>query len=215
MPGAAVAAVVFLHGYAMDGSELAPLAAAMRAPAALYFPRAPLKAESSGYCWWPIDEERRSVALASGPRDLCDEYPVHRAFARAHLMKVVSEVRSRHADLPLLLAGFSQGGMLALDTVLHETLCVDGLILMSTSRIAIEDWKPRLDRLRNLPVLLSHGTLDADLSIKAGESLRDLLHSAGARVNWLPFEGGHEIPFTVWRQIKRMIGDLARLPAAH
>jgi phospholipase/carboxylesterase len=202
-----VAVVVFLHGYAMDGSELAPLAAAMRAPAVLYFPRAPLKAAPTGCCWWPIDHERRSAAVALGPRDLQDEYPPHRPVARSEIARIIRYVRSRHTDLPLLMAGFSQGGMLAMDAILHEDIKVDGLILLSTSRIAIDDWRPRMSRLRGLPTLVSHGTADPDLSIRAGEELRDLLLEAGAEVTWIAFEGGHEIPLTVWRQIKRIIGD--------
>jgi phospholipase/carboxylesterase len=216
VPSATVeAAIILLHGYAMDVEDIAPLAVAMRLPAALYFPRGLLDATPRGRSWWALDEERRSTALALGPRDLSNEYPPSREIARHALLGAIEAVRQRHPSVPLILAGFSQGGMLACDTLLHETAQVAGLILMSTSRIAIDDWQPRLHRLRKLPVLISHGRNDPDLSLQAGEQLRDSLMAAGADVTWFAFDGGHEIPLTVWRQFKRMVTHVARRQNAY
>jgi phospholipase/carboxylesterase len=204
-PGNPGAVVVFMHGYTMDTQHLTPMACALGLPAVLYFPRGLHATHGGGRSWWPVDEQRRNAALARGPRDLWDEYPAGRDAARAALLAVARHAQARHPGLPLLLAGFSQGAMLACDTFLQEDLDVRALVLLSSSCIASDEWRPRLQRLRGLPALVAHGTGDPDLAFAAGERLRDLLLEGGANVTWLPFDGGHEIPFTVWRSVKRLV----------
>jgi len=204
------AVLILLHGYAMDAEHLAPLASAMGLPATLYFPRGLLPTPIGGRSWWPLDEERRQASIAQGPRDLADEHPVSRAAARAALLAVAKFTGQQHPGLPLMLVGFSQGGMLAADTLLQEDLPAQGLMLLSSSRIAFDEWQPRLGRIRGLPVLVAHGTQDPDLAFKAGEALRDVMQASGADVTWVPFEGGHEIPLTVWRSVKRLVLQIAR-----
>jgi phospholipase/carboxylesterase len=203
-------AMVLAHGYAMDAGQLAPLASAMGLPATLYFPHAPLQLPTGGRSWWPLDEHERSASLAQGPRDLCDAHPVGREQARQALLSVLRHAAASHPGLPLVLAGFSQGGMLACDTLLLEGAQVQGLILLSASRIAIDEWHPRLQRFRDLPVLVAHGTRDQDLALSAGEALRDALQAAGAEVTWVCFEGGHETPITVWRSAKCLMLQIAQ-----
>jgi predicted esterase len=75
-----------------------------------------------------------------------------------------------------LLAGFSQGGMLALDYLLQTgDPRVSGLAVFSASRIALAEWLPLQHRLAGMPVLLAHGRQDTHLSFEAGEALHALL----------------------------------------
>jgi predicted esterase len=202
------AVLVLLHGYAMDTIDLEHLAAAMGLPAMIYLPRGPINLKQ-GRSWWPVDVVHRSWQLAQGPRDLYLEHPPGRDEARVLVRNLTASLRARHPGLPLVVAGFSQGGMLACDTALFEDLAPDGLALLSASRIAWDEWQPRMQRLRNVPVLVTHGREDKDLAFQAGERLRDALEGGGARVTWHAFEGQHEIPLTVWRQLRRMILMLA------
>jgi phospholipase/carboxylesterase len=197
--------VVVLHGRAMRAGDLAPFANSIGVPARFVFPQATLPLPGGGFSWWPIDEERRIEALQAGPRDLAEAHPDGRASARAGLTKVLREARLRAPDAHLALVGFSQGGMLAVDTLLHEPIEVDALALFSSSCIALDEWRARLARLRGLPVLVTHGRADSDLAFSAGERLRDELLSARADVQWLAFDGGHEIPLQVWRQLRKML----------
>ena len=104
--------------------------------------------------------------------------------------------------------------MLACDWVLHATNRIDGLILLSASRLDFYNWLPLQERLRRLPVFVSHGREDTDLAFSAGEQLMAFLVSAGASVTWTPFDGGHEIPFLVWRELRRFLrGSSRRLTA--
>jgi phospholipase/carboxylesterase len=52
---------------------------------------------------------------------------------------------------------------------------------------------------------MSHGEADPDLAFSTGEALRDVLAAAGASVEWVPFEQGHEIPLLVWRRLRKFL----------
>lgn len=198
----ATTVVVVLHGREMSGSDLAPFAHSLNVPAYFVFPDAPL-AVARGRTWWPVDSEARLRRLSKGPMDLLAMDPPGRAEARGQLDALLGQFGSRRR----ILVGFSQGGMLAMDFVLHGGR-VDALALLSSTRIAFADWQSRLPVLAGLPVLLAHGRADAELSFAAGEGLRDAASAGGADVTWLPFEGGHEIPLVVWRGLRHFLQRL-------
>jgi phospholipase/carboxylesterase len=203
--GVGQAVLVLLHGHAMEPEDLAPLAAAMGLPATLYLPRGVEAASPTGRAWWPVDAARRATQLAHGARDLHEEYPPGRGALRERFAGLADALARRHPGLPTVLAGFSQGGMLATDLVLHGVLRPSALALLSTSCVASAEWPSRAGSLRGLPVLVAHGRHDPDLAITAGQRLRDRLAEAGAIVSWLPFEGGHIIPLPVWRALRRVV----------
>ena len=200
--------VVVLHGHAMRASDLAPFARSIGVRGRFVFPQAPFPAAAGGYSWWPIDEEQRVETLRGGARDLAGAYPQGRQEARAALVELLLEVRLRASDARCALVGFSQGGMLACETLLYEQVRVDALALLSSSCIALDEWRPRLPRLQGTPVLVTHGRSDTDLALSAGERLRDELIAADANVQWLAFDGGHEIPLQVWRQLRKMLNTI-------
>jgi len=207
-PSKARAQVVLLHGYDMRPEDLEPFSHSLNMPAVFYFPRGPGALESGNRCWWPIDQERRTMQLRAGARDLFQESPAGRSAAREALCNCLDAVRAQAPHLPLVLGGFSQGGMLASDTVLCSRQPVDGLVMLSSSRIAYDEWLTNSAKLSELPVMVSHGTQDPDLAYSAGEALRDFYRNSGAVVTWQPFDGGHEIPLVVWRALRRFIVEL-------
>jgi phospholipase/carboxylesterase len=202
--------LVLLHGYAMRPADLAPFAHSLGVPAFFLFPQGLLSSPGGGFAWWGVDEEAREAAIAAGARDLTNEYPQGLAAARLQLGRFVDAVATDYGPLRLVIGGFSQGGMLALDWVLRGARPADGLILLSSSRLASEDWLPQRNRLQNLPIFVSHGTKDADLAYAAGEHLRDFVLESEARLTWVPFEGGHEIPLIVWRALRKFLGPLLK-----
>ena len=201
-PGASVAVVV-LHGREMCGADLSPFAAALAKDAYWLFPDAPLAA-GRARTWWPIDSEQRIRALHAGPMELSMMDPPGRADARAALDAIMQPLAQ-----PVVLAVFSQGGMLAMDYVLHGGKRPAALALLSTTRIAIADWTERAAALRDLPILVAHGTGDPELAFHAGELLRDFAIEHGAHVTWLAFDGGHQLPFVVWRALKRLAASVS------
>lgn len=194
--------VVMLHGRDMSGSDLAPFAHSLGVSAYFVFPDAPLPC-ARGRSWWPVESEARLRRLNEGATDLRAMDPPGRAGARDRLDALLRQFASRR----LVLVGFSQGGMLAMDYVLHGGR-VDGLVLLSSTRIAFDDWQPRLSRLAGLPVLVAHGREDDELAFAAGEGLRDAAMAGGADVTWLPFDGGHGLPLVVWRALRKFLQQL-------
>lgn len=201
--------VLLLHGLGGHPDPLRPFASALAPQAVVQVPAGPVLQADGNRAWWPVDQARRQARLAQGPVDLAQRDPDGRDAAHAVLAQALADARRAHPGLPVVLAGYSQGGMLALDHVLTQPgPRVDGLALLSASRIALPTWLPRLHRLAGLPVLVAHGRQDADLSFAAGEGLRDLVQAGGARVRWLPFDGGHELPMVVWRALRRLVAEV-------
>jgi phospholipase/carboxylesterase len=220
--GAARIVVVLLHGFAMEPADLSPFAHSLAVPGAFLFPRAPLAATvepgvQRGRAWWHIDPVARAAALARGPRDFAGEHPDGLPAARATLGRFLDEVGATGGGLagrPLVLGGFSQGGMLACDTFLRAPRPLAGLALLSASRIAFDEWPPLLAAWGRAPfpyppVFASHGRADTDLAFTAGRALQDCLAAAGAAVTWVPFDQGHEIPLLVWRHFRKQLLALA------
>ena len=211
-PPEAALHVVLLHGFGAPGDDLVPLAGELgRAvpgepppPSACYvFPEAPLElggAYGDARAWWLLDLERLEDELRRGvPRDRRDEVPDGLPEARTHVLRLLEQLEARFATptTRLVLGGFSQGAMLALDVALHLERPPAGLLLMSGTLLNQAEWTPRFASLRDVPVLLSHGRADALLPYGIAEVLRDRLRAAGVDVQWHPFVGGHEIPRAV------------------
>lgn len=199
-PSAPIAAIV-LHGREMCGADLSPFAVTLANDAYWLFPDAPIAA-GRARTWWPIDSEERVREIDSGPMELSTMDPPGRPEARAVLDSIASSLAQ-----PFVLAGFSQGGMLAMDYVLHGGRRPAALALLSTTRIALAEWTAcaATGVLSGLPILVTHGTADTELAFAAGEQLRDFAAANGAIVQWLPFDGGHQLPFVVWRALRKLI----------
>jgi len=206
-PGAPLL-LVLMHGYAMRPSDLSPFAHSLGVRAFFLFPQGTLTSPMGGHAWWSVDLDARAANLSVGPRDLANEYPRGLADARRQLEQFLDAVTTEFRPQRLVIGGFSQGAMLALDTVLRGSKTVDGLVLLSASRLATRDWEPCRERLQQLPVFVSHGAADQDLAFSAGERLRDFVLESDARVTWVPFETGHEIPLVVWRGLRKFLSAL-------
>lgn len=209
--------IVFLHGMDMQPSDLTPFAHSLAIPGVSYaFPEAPLATSARGRSWWPRLACETQVP-GQAARDLWQEYPEGREETRAMLAEAIEALRAESSQ-PLMLAGFSQGGMLACDMVLMQDITVAGLALMSSSCIAFAEWNARRERVDGVPSFVSHGRNDADLSFEAGQRLARFLSSSGSPVTCIPFEGGHEIPFIVWKRFKQFVQGALRAaqpPAGH
>ena len=194
----------------MTPAQLAPILQALKLPALIALPSGPVERDGGHRAWWPVDDALRAARLKAGPADLHDSHPPGRERARDAVHATAQALRQRVPGLPLIVAGFSQGAMLALDCVLQTPpLTVAALALWSASRLAFTEWVPALHRLRGVRVDLLHGRADANLGIAAGQSLRDALVAGAADVRWSPFDGGHEIPLQAWVGLRRLVREVA------
>ncbi|MGQ0809894.1 MAG: alpha/beta hydrolase [Nitrospiraceae bacterium] len=210
--------VLLLHGFGAPGDDLVSLADGLDVPIGtrFLFPEGPLSLNLGGgdsRAWWLVDMARIQTDRAAGrPRDLSSELPKGLAPARERVLALLDDAQRRlGANLKTtVLGGFSQGAMLACDVALRTSFPFAGLVLLSGTLMAKQEWQPLMPKRKNLPVLQSHGTQDEILSFVMAERLRDLLTQSGLVVDWVGFRGGHEIPDLVLNRLGAFIRATVR-----
>src|SRR5688572_6883491 len=172
--GAPQLAVIWLHGLGADGHDFEPIVPelGLRFPARFVFPHAPVRRVTINEgmpmrAWYDI--------LGWGSHVRQDGEGI-RASAAAIQQLVDRELdRGMTADR-VVLAGFSQGGAIALHVALRERRALAGVIALSTylpvaSTLAAEGSAANA----GIPIFMAHGTADAVVPLAFGESSRAML----------------------------------------
>jgi len=201
--------VLLLHGFGAPGDDLVSLADILNVPTGtrLLFPQGPLSLSfgpRDARAWWPIDMARIAADQAAGRvRDLSQDIPKGLTPARETILTFLKEVEQKFDADPrkTVLGGFSQGAMLSCDVMLKTAQPYAGLIQLSGTLLATQEWTPLLQKRKGLPVFQSHGMQDELLPYVGAERLRDTLTHAGLSVEWHSFRGGHEIPRAVLQRL--------------
>ena len=212
--------VVLLHGFGAPGNDLVPLADVLDAPTGtrFVFPEGPLTLSfgpRDARAWWLIDMARIAQDHAAGRvRDLSNEIPQGLAPARETMLAFLKEVeRLLDADPhKTVLGGFSQGAMLTCDAMLHTDRPYAGLVQLSGTLLALQEWGPLLQKRKGLPVFQSHGVQDEILPDIGASRLRDALSQSGLAVEWHRFRGGHEIPEPVLQRLSVFLRKVLTTP---
>lgn len=209
--GSGPVTMVLLHGFGAPGDDLVALAQFMRAPNTRFvFPAAPIELGGlygDSRAWWHLDLAKLESDLRTGAiRDRRNEVPDGLESARNKVSALLDELAVDNDKL--ILGGFSQGAMLSLDVALHRDKAPAALALMSGTLLAESVWEAKFAKLSGVPVVMSHGMADPLLPFAISEYLRDRLVTAGAKVTWVPFRGGHEIPPPVLEAVTKLRTDL-------
>ncbi|GMV49114.1 MAG: hypothetical protein L6Q38_09165 [Nitrospira sp.] len=210
--------LVLLHGFGAPGDDLVPLGEYLDVPAGtrFVFPEAPLPIPmgfGESRAWWMIDMARLQADRAAGKiRDLSGEIPRGLPEARARVSSLLDDLHKTFGADPArtFLGGFSQGAMLSCDALLQSARSYAGLIQLSGTLVAKQEWGPLLAKRKGLPLFQSHGTQDPILTYAMAERLRDEFLQAGLKVEWHPFRGGHELPEPVLRQLGLFVTNVLR-----
>lgn len=211
---------VFCHGFGAPGDDLVGIAQELLsendsdAALQLIFPAAPLSLDDQGMpgarAWWMLSIARLIAAMESGQfEQIREEVPEGIDEARASLTQAIEIAldRVKLTERNLLVGGFSQGAMLAMDVAcrgLKEPPAA--LCLYSGALICERYWKESVARLSNCRIVQSHGRQDPILPFTTGAWLRDLLLDAQCKVDFIDFNGPHTIPMAA---IKRTADLLA------
>ncbi len=202
--------VVLFHGYGADGADLAPLAFELDLPrpARWLFPDAPLAmGEFGGRAWFPIDAVDIDRAQRAGRSiDWSERDPEGLGAASDQVLAFLAEVGAPWSSL--VLGGFSQGSMLALDIALRAPENVRGLALLSGNLIKQSKWRELAKKRKGLPFFQSHGIADPILGLSGALKLETLLKEAGLAGSMLKFEGGHAIPPEVLAGLRDFLAKL-------
>jgi phospholipase/carboxylesterase len=212
--------VVLCHGFGAPGEDLVPLFRQLVVPREVRFafPAAPLDlaktlgpAYRGGRAWWMIDPRSLEDAARGISDDRTHTVPEGLVEARTTVTNLLGELGSVLGATPdkTVLGGFSQGAMVSLDVALRLPHRLAGLVLMSGSIVAIDEWQPKLASLKDVPVMQSHGRSDPLLPFDVAEKLRDLLREAGADVRWVEFSGGHTIAGGALDALGKLVNDVA------
>ena len=180
-------AVVLLHGYGSDGNDLIGLAPHWQAvlPDALFVsPNAPIGTPMGGYQWFAIDWA--GDRLASRQTGVKQARPVLESF----LGDLWSQTGLTAADT--ILAGFSQGAMMALHTGLGLDRPLAGIIAFSGALLPPDGLEE--GRLAKPPVCLVHGDMDDVVAPALSAEAEAVLRQAGYDVSHHVSRGvGHGI----------------------
>jgi phospholipase/carboxylesterase len=132
--------------------------------------------------------------------------------ARTALTKVVDDALTRTglSSKRLLLGGFSQGAMVAMECACCALAEAPGaMALYSCCLIRENQWRAGMRQLADTKILQSHGEVDPILPLQTGLWLRDLLIANGCQVEFLQFAGPHTISWEAIEQTARLLDELA------
>ncbi len=205
-----LATVVLFHGFGANADDLFSLNEILDPDEDFnwFFPQGilgiPLDAHWEGRAWWTLDLKRLQN-MGKPVWDYDQEVPVGLDSARLHAENILAAAGGQK----VILGGFSQGAMLAVDVA--TSISVQALLLFSGALIAAPLWKSRLDAgtgsaKGKLPFFLSHGQQDQVLPLDAGEKLyRFLTDTAHWQGSLYRFSGGHEIPLPVMNRARTFL----------
>ena len=195
--------VVCLHGYGADMRDLAPLAEELetKRPIAWFFPDAPEVLDWGGRAWFPIDIAAFEEAQRTGnARDLSLREPPGLEWAREELQRFIKAMERPWEKIVLM--GFSQGAMLAVDLALRAESAPAGVVILSGTLVD----KPKTSELapskKGMPFFQSHGSVDPILGFAQARALEKVLVDAGWKGQMRRFEGGHSIPAEMLEALK-------------
>lgn len=198
------AAVIWLHGLGADGHDFAGIVPelGLAAPVRFVFPHAPFRPVTinNGYvmrAWYDVGFGPQGFAQDAGQ--------LAESVALVHALVA----REQGRGIPpgrVVLAGFSQGGTVALHAALRHPARLAGAIALSAPAPFIEELLEHAEAAnRSLPILLAHGRRDPLVPFATGERARAALAARGYAVEWHPYEIEHTVSHAEIEDVRRFL----------
>ena len=186
------AAIVWLHGLGADGNDFAPIVPEidLEGLAVRYvFPHAPMQAVTINggtvmRAWYDISDQA-----------IRREDPKGVAASRGHVEALIAKERSRGIDdSRIVVAGFSQGGAIALYAGLRHEQRLAGVMALScylplAETLAAEGTPAN----RDVPLFMAHGKSDPVVQYPRAVESRKRLEAAGYTVQWHEYPMPHSV----------------------
>jgi phospholipase/carboxylesterase len=187
-------AVIWLHGLGADGFDFVPLVQEMRLPEScalrFVFPHAKMRPVTinNGFvmrAWYDI--------TGFGPERAEDAAGI-RESAETVRQYIAREIAGGVPVRRIVIAGFSQGGAIALQAALRHPEPLAGVLALSTY-LPLRDTLPYEASAanRDAPILMCHGQRDPIVPMALGEASRDVLQSLGYEVAWRSYPMEHQV----------------------
>lgn len=209
---AAEKTIIWMHGLGADGNDFAPIVPELNLPDQLkirfVFPHAPSipVTVNGGYvmpAWFDI--------TGSDLAKKADEEGISRSVSQ--IQKLIENENQRGISSDnIILAGFSQGAVIALNTGMTFHQKLGGII-------ALSGLLPNPDTIitdaqainRDTPIFLAHGTQDMMVPIMLGEAAHQLLLNEGYHINWHTYPMAHGVCPDEIRDISQWIQNIWKI----
>jgi phospholipase/carboxylesterase len=202
------ASILWLHGLGADGFDFVPVVRELQAlgapPARYVFPHAPERPVTinGGYvmrAWYDI------AGAQIDQRQ--DEAGIRQSQAQVEAL-LARELERGTPRSRLVLAGFSQGGAIALQAGLRQREPLAALVVLSA-------YLPLADTVaaeataagRATPIFMAHGSEDAVVPIDRAQASRQALAALGCRVQWHEYAIPHSVCEEELRALARFLSE--------
>lgn len=190
--------VIWMHGLGADCWDFVSIVKELGLPEDLplrfIFPQAPSRPISinNGQVmpgWYDISMSE----FQDGPVRKADEAGVRESQGSINAF-IAREVTRGIATDKIVIAGFSQGGAIALQTALRHPQPLAGILALSTY-LALEDSlaTERTVANANIPILMAHGTQDPLVPLALARGSRGKLEALGYKVEWREYPMPHSV----------------------
>lgn len=187
-------AIVWLHGLGADGNDFVPIINELKLlpdrPVRFIFPHAPERPVSinNGYimrAWYDIFHP--DFNHHQDEPGICGSQKAIDAL-------IVREIQRGIASTHILLAGFSQGGAMALQVGLHQINPLAGIIALScylplAGTLSSETCAVNAE----IPIFMAHGTYDAVIPILHATASKEKLLAANYAPEWHEYPMAHTV----------------------
>jgi len=198
--------IIWLHGLGASGEDFVPVAQELHLPQAVrfIFPHAPARPVTlnGGYvmpAWYDIVSSEIGAAQdAAGI-----------AASRHEIEKLIAhEIARGIVPAHILVAGFSQGGAVALHTGLHAHARLGGILALSTY-LPLADTTRAADigHSRDTPIFMAHGLQDPVVPYTLGRQSAAYLQQLGCTVSWHEYAMPHSVCMEEIRDIERWLAQ--------
>lgn len=182
--------VIWMHGLGADATDFEPIVPmlSLNQPLRFVFPNAPVRPVTINggmemRAWYDIDPS----APLSGTDDI-------QASAAAIADLVQREIDSGLPSSAITLAGFSQGGVIALQLGLSHPQQLRGIMALSTYLHDHEHLAERVDFANvDIPIFMAHGMQDPMIPITRAITSREALLALNYQVDWHEYAMGHQV----------------------
>ena len=202
------AVIIWLHGLGADGHDFEPIVPQLHLPPDLpvrfVFPHAPEMPVTA------FGGQRARAWFDFDPGGGADLPGLKKSVLKIHDL-IQNEIDNGIPSERVLLAGFSQGGVLAFQTGLFYPKPLGGLLALSTFLADGEGLASEKAKVNaKLPILMCHGQQDVVLPMSLGKTTLKALKDAGYDVKWREYPMGHEVCLQQIQDISRWLQSVLR-----
>jgi phospholipase/carboxylesterase len=193
--------IIWLHGLGADGHDFESMVDELNLPVAVryIFPHAPQRPVTinNGFvmrAWYDIAHPNIDARQ--------DEEGIRNSQRFIEAL-IAQEVARGMLPGNIFLAGFSQGGAIALHTGLRQTVPLGGILALSTYLPLTDKINRELSaNAKETPIFMAHGSIDTVVPCSLGAASKNVLIELGCAVEWHEYPMSHSLCIPELRDIE-------------